>query len=71
MTGKDVLPEKDLLEKAATMKRFKYSPLGKALKAQTEIAKKQYQKLDDTFGFNKVIKKVEQTFKNYNKLSQI
>ena len=71
MTGKDVLPEKDLLEKAATMKRFKYSPLGKTLKAQTEIAKKQYQKLDDTFGFNKVIKKVEQTFKNYNKLNQI
>ena len=25
MTGKDVLPEKDLLEKAATMKRFEYS----------------------------------------------
>ena len=41
-TGKDVLPEKDLLEKA-TRKRFKYSPLGKKLKAQTDIAKKQYQ----------------------------
>ena len=26
---KNVLSEKDLLEKAATMKRFKYSPLGK------------------------------------------
>ena len=25
LTGKDVLPEKDLLEKAATMKRFEYS----------------------------------------------
>ena len=29
LTGKDVLPEKDLLGKAATMKRFEYSPLGK------------------------------------------
>ena len=35
LTGKDILPEKDLLEKAATMKRFEYSPLGKELKAQT------------------------------------
>ena len=26
LTSKDVLPEKDLLEKAATMKRFEYSP---------------------------------------------
>ena len=29
MTGKDVLPEKDLLEKAAAMKRLEYSMLGK------------------------------------------
>ena len=33
--GKDVLPEKDLLQKAATMKRLEYSPLGKDLKNQT------------------------------------
>ena len=26
LTSKDVLPEKHLLEKAATMKRFEYSP---------------------------------------------
>ena len=26
---KGVLPEKDLLEKTSTMKRFEYSPLGK------------------------------------------
>ena len=39
LTGKDVLPEKDLLGKAAAMKRFWYSPLGKELKAQTDIAK--------------------------------
>ena len=31
LTGKDVLSEKDLLEKAATMKRFEYSRLGKEL----------------------------------------
>ena len=29
LTGRDVLPEKDLLKKVATMKRFEYSPLGK------------------------------------------
>ena len=40
MTGKNVLPEKDLLEKAVGLKRFKYSPLGKELKAETDIAKK-------------------------------
>ena len=45
LTCKDVLPEKDLLEEAATMKRFEYSPLGKELKAQTDIAKKQYSPL--------------------------
>ena len=39
MTSKDVLPEKDLLEKAASMKRFEYSPLSKELRAQTDIEK--------------------------------
>ena len=32
LTGKDVLSKKHLLEKAATMKKFEYSPLGKELK---------------------------------------
>ena len=32
LTGKGVFPEKDLLEKATTMKRFEYFPLGKELK---------------------------------------
>ena len=32
LTGKDVLPEKDLLEKAATIKRFEFVPLGSELK---------------------------------------
>ena len=57
LTSKGVLPEKDLLEKVATIKRFVYSPLSKELKAQTDIAKKQYQKLDNTYEFHKIIKK--------------
>ena len=70
LTGKDVLPEKYLLEKAAELKRFKYSLLGKELKAQTYIAKKQYQKLDDTDEFDETINK-KSTIKNYNKLDLI
>ena len=42
LTGKDVLPEKDLLEKAATIKYFEYSLLDSQLKKQTDIAKCQY-----------------------------
>ena len=42
LTGKDVLPEKDFLEKAATIKTFEYSALGSELKKQTDIAKDQY-----------------------------
>ena len=33
--------KKDLLEKAAKMKRFEYFPLGKELKKQTRLAEKQ------------------------------
>ena len=40
LTGKDVLPGKDLLEKTAAIKRFEYSLLGKELKKQTIFAKK-------------------------------
>ena len=47
MTGKDVLLEKGLVEKDATMKRFQYSLLGSELKKQTNIAEKQYQRFDD------------------------
>ena len=42
LTGKYVLPEKDLLEKVAALKRFEYSPLGKYLKKQISVAEKQY-----------------------------
>ena len=59
LIGKDVLPVKNLLEKAARMKRFQYSPLGKDVKGQTDIAKKLYKKLDNTFEFDKIKKKKE------------
>ena len=39
LTSKDVLPEKDLLEKTSASKRLEYLPLGKELKAQINIAK--------------------------------
>ena len=49
MTGKDVSPKKDLLEKAAAIKRFEYSPLGRELKKKISIAEKQYQVLYKLF----------------------
>ena len=49
MTRKGVLPEKDLLEKAATMRRFEYSPVELELKVQTNVAEKRYQKLNNIF----------------------
>ena len=42
LTGKKLLPEKKLLEKAATIKSFEYFPLRKELKSQTDIIKKKY-----------------------------
>ena len=42
LTGKKLLPEKKLLEKAAPIKRFEYFPLRKELKSQTDIIKKKY-----------------------------
>ena len=56
-----------MLEKAATMKRFEYSPLGKEIKTQTDIAKVQCQKLDDTYEFDKIIKKESPTLIKYSK----
>ena len=52
LTGEDVLPEKGLLEKAATIKRFEYSPLGKELKKQTDIAKDQDKLFKDYINVN-------------------
>ena len=67
LTGKDVLLEKDLLEKSATMERFEYLPLGKELKLQTDIENKPYQKLDGTYEVDRMIKKEKPTFKKYNR----
>ena len=71
MTDKDVLSEKYLLGKATTMKRFEYSPLGKELKTQTGTTKKEYQKLDNTYEFDKIVKKEKPTFKKYNRWNLI
>ena len=38
-TDEYVLPEKLLLEKTATIKRFEHSPLGSELKKQTDISR--------------------------------
>ena len=61
LTEKDVLPEKNLIEKAAEIKRFEYSPFGNELKKQTSIAGKQYQELYKVYKHDKkiVIKKTE------------
>ena len=56
VTGQDALPEKDMLQKAATIKRFEYCPLGKELKKQTSVAEKQYQKLESNKKEEKVRK---------------
>ena len=66
MTNKDVLPEKYLVRKAATINWFEYFPLGKELKTQTNsIAKRQCQKLGNIFEFDKVIEKEKTTIKKY------
>ena len=52
LTDKDVLPEKDLLEKPPVLKRFEESPLDKELKKQTSVAKKQYQDFDKVFNYD-------------------
>ena len=45
MTGKDVLLEKNLLEIAATIKRFEYSPLRSELKKKLILQKKTISKI--------------------------
>ena len=61
-----------MLEKVATMKRFEYSLLDKKLKKETDIAKKQYEQLNNLFKFDKkeepiTIQKEKQTIKQYKK----
>ena len=43
------------------MKIFEYSPTAKESKAQNDIVKKQYQKLDNTFEFDKITKQEKPT----------
>ena len=40
-----IFDQKETTNKAATIKRFEYQPLDSKLKKQTDIAKKQYQKI--------------------------
>ena len=42
-----------MLEKAAALKRFKYSPLRSVLKKKTSVAEKQYQGLNQLFKYDK------------------
>ena len=63
--GGDVLPEKGLLQKAATIKSFEYSPFGCKLKRQTDIVEKQYQGLNKVYEFNK--KKGDETINKEEK----
>ena len=64
LTGKEVLPEKDLLEKAEAIKRFEYSPLGKELKKQTSVAEKHIK--NSTIFLNLItMKKSKQKEKNF------
>ena len=51
---KDILTEKKLLEKAATIKTLEYFPLGSELKKKSNWhCKKKYQRLDKIHGFDK------------------
>ena len=59
-----------MLENTATTKCFEYSPSGKELKTQTDIADKLYQGLDKIYQFNETIKK-KPTLKKRNKLALI
>ena len=54
------------------MNLFEFPPFKQRIKStKTGIAKKQYQKLDNNFGFDRIIKKEELTFRNYNKQNLI
>ena len=54
LTVKDVLPEKDLLEKAATMKRFEYLSLGKELKTETGNAKNERYQVSNSITISEI-----------------
>ena len=49
----DVLPGRELFEKAPTVKWFEYSPIGKKLNEQTDVAKGQYHGLNKAHKLDK------------------
>ena len=53
-----------MLEKATSIKRFEYTPLGKELKKQTSVAENQYQK-KKMFNKNEEKAKKNQVYNNY------
>ena len=73
LTDKDVLLEKGLLENDATIKLFQYSPLGRELRKQTCIPKKQQQELDKVYEFDETISKDDNkpTHEKYKKSYRI
>ena len=58
LTGEDVLPEKGLLIKAATIRRFEYSPLGLSWKSRLIFQRNNIKGLGKVLNFikRKVIK---------------
>ena len=52
LPGKDVSPEKKLLEDVAIIKRFEYSLLGSELKKQAAIPKDKYNFFKDQINVN-------------------
>ena len=66
LTDEEVLPEKGPLQKAATIKKFEYSPLGSVLKRQTDNAKKQYQGLDKVYEFDGTKSKDDKKYSSQN-----
>ena len=49
LTGKDVVPEKDLLEKAAAIKKFEYSPFEEKLEESNYCCRKTVSKIWQCF----------------------
>ena len=68
-----MLVEEDLLEKAATIKRFEYSPLASQLKIHIDIEKMQYQRFDKVYEVDVRINRIDRqpTLEKYNKLDLI
>ena len=73
---KDLFTRKRIARENWYIKIFVYSPLGKELHAHTDIAKKQYQQLEEIFFSNKDNKNVNESLikkemKKYIKLNLI